>query len=83
MMEALPGHLLERTRHLNSIAEPHGTGPVVVWLKSSFRLHENPAIDVGKHFAAKHNRPLLIYHAIDERYPHAVSYTHLTLPTKA
>ena len=71
MMEALPGHLLERTRHLNSIAEPHGTGPVVVWLKSSFRLHENPAIDVGKHFAAKHNLPLLIYHAIDERYPHA------------
>ena len=70
-MEALPGHLLERTRHLNSIAEPHGSGPVVVWLKSSFRLHENPAIDVGKHFAAKHNLPLLIYHAIDERYPHA------------
>ena len=71
MMEALPSHLLERIRHRNSIAAPHGSGPVVVWLKSSFRLHENPAIDVGKHFAAKHDLPLLIYHAIDERYPHA------------
>jgi len=71
MLDALPNHLIERTRHRNNIGEPHGSGPVVVWLKSSFRLHENPAIDVGKYFAAKHDLPLLIYHAIDERYPHA------------
>ena len=24
-----------------------GEGPVIVWLKSSHRFHENPAIDVG------------------------------------
>ncbi len=71
MLETLPPHLSERTRHRNSITEPHGSGPVVVWLKSSFRLHENPAIDLGKHIAVEHNLPLLIYHAIDERYPHA------------
>ena len=71
MLEALPGHLVERTRRRNSIAAPQGVGPVVVWLKSSFRLHENPAIEVGRHLAVQHDLPLLIYHGIDERYPHA------------
>ena len=77
-MEELPQHLAERTRHRNGIEAPHGTGPVVVWLKSSFRLHENPAIEVGRHIAAQHDLPLLIYHGIDERYPHA-SLRHHTM----
>ena len=71
MIGKLPEHLGERTRLRNSIAAPHGTGPVVVWLKSSFRLDENPAIEVGRFIAAQHDLPLLIYHGIDERYPHA------------
>jgi len=78
MMEELPQHLAERTRHRNALGVPHGTGPVVVWLKSSFRLHENPAIEVGRHIAAQHDLPLLIYHGIDERYPHA-SLRHHTM----
>lgn len=78
MIDSLPSHLAERTRHRNSIAELHETGPVVVWLKSSFRLHENPAIDVGRHIAADHGVPLLIYHGIDDRYPHA-SLRHHTM----
>ena len=48
-----------------------GDGSVVVWLKSLFRVHENPAVDVGRWMAHHHNRPLLIYHGLDERYPHA------------
>ena len=71
MLEPLPSHLSERTRLRNSLSSPQGSGPVVVWLKSSFRLHENPAIEVGRHMAAEHDLPLLIYHGIDERYPHA------------
>jgi deoxyribodipyrimidine photolyase len=78
MMEKLPQHLAERTRHRNGIETPHKTGPVIVWLKSSFRLHENPAIEVGRHIAAQHGLPLLIYHGIDERYPHA-SLRHHTM----
>ena len=77
-MQELPQHLAERTRHRNAFGVPHGTGPVVVWLKSSFRLHENPAIEVGRHIAAQHDLPLLIYHGIDERYPHA-SLRHHTM----
>ena len=51
--------------------EPVGKGPVVVWLKSLFRVHENPVVDVGRWMAHHHGRPLLIYHGLDERYPHA------------
>ena len=71
MIDRLPSHLAERTRQLNSIDTLYGDGPVVVWLKSSFRVHENPAIEVGATIAQQNGLPLLIYHGIDERYPHA------------
>ena len=71
MIGKLPPHLAERVRHLNDVQQPNGDGPVVVWLKSSFRVHENPAIDVGATLAQAYGLPLLIYQGIDERYPHA------------
>lgn len=67
----LPEHLNERCRWLSDDREPVGKGPVVVWLKSLFRVHENPVVDVGRWMAHHHGRPLLIYHGLDERYPHA------------
>ena len=67
----LPEHLDERCRWHAEAKTPMGDGPVVVWLKSLFRVHENPAVDVGRWMAHHHNRPLLIYHGLDERYPHA------------
>ena len=42
-----------------------------MWLKSTFRTHENPVIDVGRILSGTHNRELLIYHGVDERYPNA------------
>ena len=44
----LPEHLAERCRLANSIEELHSEGPVIVWLKSSLRTHENPALDAGR-----------------------------------
>lgn len=67
----LPAHLAERCRWLSEGKKPLGEGPVVVWLKSSFRTHEHPAVDVGKWIAHHQKRELLIYHGLDERYPHA------------
>ena len=67
----LPEHLSERCRWLSKDRVPVGDGPVVVWLKSLFRVHENPVVDVARWMAHHHNRPLLIYHGLDERYPHA------------
>lgn len=71
MIDHLPEHLAERVRRLNDKTPPEQRGPVIVWLKSSLRVDENPAIDVGRHIAAAHELPLLIYHGLDERYPHA------------
>ena len=67
----LPDHLSERCRWLTAHRTPLGEGPVVVWLKSLFRVHENPVVDVARWMAHHHGRPLLIYHGLDERYPHA------------
>lgn len=72
----LPEHLAERCRLANSIQEPQGEGPVIVWLKSSLRTHENPALDAGRMIAERFARPLLVYQGIDERYPHANARHH-------
>ena len=70
-MFGLPEYLSERCRNVNQPSQISESGPVVVWLKSSFRTEENPAIDAGRIIANKFDLPLFIYHGIDERYPHA------------
>ena len=72
----LPEHLAERCRMVNSIEDFNGNGPIVVWLKSSLRTHENPALDAGCYLAHQWNLPLLVYQGIDERYPHANARHH-------
>ena len=71
MMEFLPEHLVERCVKSNNVNSIESKGPVVVWLKSSHRFHENPAIDVAKHFAIQHDLEMFVYQGIDERYPHS------------
>ncbi len=79
VMFDLPEHLAERCQMANSVEGIAGTGPVVVWLKSSLRTHENPAIDAGRILADRYNLPLLVYQGIDERYPHANARHHSIL----
>ena len=71
MLDGLPNHLRDRARAVNDIQDLTGEGPVVVWLKSALRVHENPAIDIGILLADRYKKSLLIYQAIDERYPHS------------
>lgn len=79
MLNILPEHLEERVRFVNDEEKILDDGPVIVWLKSSHRFHENPAIDVGRVIAEHHNLPMLVYHGIDERYPHASLRHHNSL----
>lgn len=72
----LPEHLAERCRMANSIEALNEQGPIVVWLKSSLRTHENPALDAGRIIANRFDRPLLVYQGVDERYPHANARHH-------
>ena len=48
MLSDLPNHLEDRSILVNTVADITGNGPVIVWLKSALRVHENPAIDVGR-----------------------------------
>ena len=70
-MFGLPEYLSERCIQANNHPSIGKSGPVIVWLKSSFRTEENPAIDAARIIANENNLPLFIYHGIDERYPHA------------
>ena len=79
MLSSLPEHLCERVRVVSENDKAVGEGPVIVWLKSSHRFHENPAIDVGRVIAEHHDLPMLVYHGIDERYPHASLRHHNSL----
>ena len=79
MFDRLPDHLEERSQFVGTVIEPKEDGPVVVWLKSAHRFHENPALDVGKTIALAYDLPLLVYHGIDERYPHSSVRHHNTL----
>ena len=79
MLNKLPEHLSERVRVVTDHKNVLNDGPVVVWLKSSHRFHENPAIDVGRIIAENQNLPMLVYHGIDERYPHASLRHHNSL----
>ena len=79
MLETLPEYIAERVRVIGEKTKIKNSGPVVVWLKSSHRFHENPAIDAGRILAHEHNLPLLVYHGIDERYPHSSLRHHNTL----
>lgn len=79
MLDALPEHLRERVQFVDHKTSIQNSGPVIVWLKSSHRFHENPAIDVGRVLAHKNDLPLLVYHGIDERYPYSSLRHHNSL----
>lgn len=74
MIESLSHHLLERCslRTGPSCEDPKF---VLHWIRAALRFEENPTFDVARLIANQMGLPLLVYHGIDERYPHA-SYRH-------
>lgn len=57
---------------------PSGQGQFVLyWMRMAARDHDNPALDVAMDMARSLGLPLLVYHALSERYPYA-SYRHHT-----
>jgi photolyase PhrII len=77
---SLAPHLISRMA-LTSEGPLGSAGPrpggqfVVYWMRMAVRDHDNPALDVAREAASALGVPLLIYHALSERYPHA-SYRH-------
>jgi len=71
LRRALPCHLSERLR----VAKAGQTSPrpVIYWMRSALRGHENPALDCAAFAAATLQVPLLVLLHIEERYPQATA----------
>ncbi|MBM4361212.1 MAG: deoxyribodipyrimidine photo-lyase, partial [Deltaproteobacteria bacterium] len=75
-MSVLPPHLGERTRRIGARAENEVGRFVLYWMRTAVRGHENPALDVALSLANARRVPLLVYHAVSERYPYASDRHH-------
>jgi photolyase PhrII len=73
---SLPPHLDERVTRLSQARRGDG---IVYWMRTAVRGHDNPALDVAVHLANTSGQPLLVYHAISERYPYASDRHHTFL----
>lgn len=73
---AAKDHLTERAR----VANDHDVNPtaefVLYWMHVAVRAHENPALDTAVAVANKLGKPLLVYHALSERYQYASDRHH-------
>ena len=49
---------------------------VLYWMHHAVRGHENPSLDVAIRLARDLGKPLLVYHALCERYPYASDRHH-------
>ncbi len=75
-MSVLPPHLQERTRRIGSRPENASGTFVLYWMRTAVRGHENPALDVALTLANARHVPVLVYHALSERYPFASDRHH-------
>ena len=72
----LPDALRERLRPLVAGA-PSARGQLVLyWMRMAVRDHDNPALDAAVVAANALGLPLLVYHAVSERYPYASDRHH-------
>jgi photolyase PhrII len=81
MLEVLHPWLRERCRSLGPLPDgdalaPDESGPIVYWMRVAVRDHENPALDVALSLALAYKLPVLVYHALSERYPYASDRHH-------
>ena len=71
----LPEYLLERTRVFQDAANSDGQF-VLYWLRTAVRTDENPALDVAIKLADELKMPVLVYHALSQRYSYASDRHH-------
>ncbi len=70
----LDDRLEARVRRLTSHAP--GRGPVMYWMRTAARAHENPALEVALLAGRALGAPVFVYHALSERYPYASDRHH-------
>lgn len=73
--EALSRHLRERSRRIVDVAPARGAF-VLYWMRVAVRAEENAALDVALEAANALGLPVVVYHAVAERYPYASDRHH-------
>ncbi|MBL8260207.1 MAG: deoxyribodipyrimidine photo-lyase [Candidatus Competibacteraceae bacterium] len=69
--------LEQRMRPLNAApVRARGRDYVLCWLQQALRAADNPIIDAALALGALHGLPVLIYHGLSDRYPHASRRLH-------
>ncbi|MDX2184288.1 MAG: FAD-dependent oxidoreductase [Gemmatimonadaceae bacterium] len=75
-LPALPTHLDERIVRQNARGIRPDGRYVLYWTRTASRATENPALDVALTIGNALGRPVLVYHALSERYPYASDRHH-------
>lgn len=76
VLESVPLSLSERVRVApESVANTSGEF-VLYWMRTALRANENPALEVAIATANELRLPILVYHALSERYPYASDRHH-------
>lgn len=75
-MREAPIELKKRTRKLNTQAVRPKARYVLCWLQQNIRAFDNPIIDAAIATGNKLNLPVVVYHGLGQRYPHANDRLH-------
>jgi photolyase PhrII len=75
-LDLLPDDLHVRATALNERACDETADFVLHWMRTSVRGHDNPALDAAVTIANELGVPVLVYHALSERYPFASDRHH-------
>ncbi len=73
---SLPRHLAERCIALSGAEARSGARFVLYWTRTASRATENPALDTALTIANALGLPVLVYHAVSERYPYSSDRHH-------
>ena len=76
LREALPEAVAHRVRCVVARPPPRDATLVLYWMRMAVRDHENPALDAAVAAANALGLPVLVYHAVSERYPFASDRHH-------
>ncbi len=75
-MRETPVELRKRTRKLNKKAVRKKAKYVLCWLQQNIRAFDNPVIDAAIATGNKLKLPVVVYHGLGQRYPHANDRLH-------
>ncbi len=75
-MRETPVELRKRVRKLNDRAVRSKSRYVLCWLQQNIRAFDNPAIDAAIATGNKLKLPVVVYHGLGQRYPHANDRLH-------